>query len=426
MNYAPKTRFLFKPLLKKITVILIAVSSVIAVGCGCYIGYLIKSIPDEITLYKNSPYDFDKTGIFSKLFTLEVQTGTGGVLYEDGKYESENQNQYTAQVGLVGGIDLKKIKVNRVNEAYVIPAGNLIGVKLFCPGVLVTDICTFVSEDGASICPVTHTGIKNGDLIVGINNTDIKTVKQLSDIVKNANDKVTLTYKRDNKTYNCSIIPRADTNGTMRIGLMVKDSAAGIGTMTYYNPQDNSFGALGHAVTDPETDEIIPISEGNCDYATVANIVKGEKGIPGEMHGMFMSPLGDVTKNTDSGIYGYITDDSFANDKTPIMAASMNEVVPGKATIISTVEQNMPEQYEIEIEKISTISLDASKGMVIRITDPDLISKTGGIIQGMSGSPIIQNGKLVGAVTHVFVNDPTRGYGIFIENMLNASKKSKS
>ncbi len=418
MKYAPKTKFIKKSIIKKFAAVLAFIICFFTVGSGCYIGYLIKSIPDEITLYKNSKHNFDRTGIFSELFSLDVQAGTDGVLYEDGTLETEGTNQYTAQVSFLSGIKLKQVKVNAVSEAYLIPAGNLIGVKIFCPGALVTDICTFPSTEGINFCPAEYTGIKCGDLITKINNKDITTVEQLKNIIKDVDGQIFLTLKRDEKFYDCAITPKPDKSGTMRLGLMVKDSAAGIGTMTYYNPKDSSFGALGHAVCDPQTDKTLPILEGSCDYASVANIIKGQKGIPGEMHGMFLSPMGDITKNTENGIYGYVTDNTFSNNKTPVAAASMNEVAPGKATIISTVDESTPKEFEIEIEKVSTMSLDSSKGMVIKITDSTLLAKTGGIIQGMSGSPILQNGKLIGAVTHVFVNDPTRGYGIFIENML--------
>ena len=418
MTFSPKARRFFKTTFKS----LIVLSASLAIGISSYIGYLIYKIPDEITLYKTNEYDFDKTGIFSKLFSLNIQAGADGTVYADGSFEGNEKNQYTAQVSFMGGVNLKSIKVNRIDELYLIPSGTLMGVKLMCDGIMVTDICTYPSLKGTSICPAEHTGIKTGDLITAVNSKKINTVKELSDIIQSTSNKIQLTLSRDGKSINCTILPEKDLNGTMRIGLMVKDSAAGIGTMTYYNPQNNSFGALGHAVTEPSCDKIIPVLKGSCDYATVAEIIKGEKGMPGEMHGIFMSPLGSVTKNTENGIFGYLSDKKYAVDKMPLKAGTAGEVSEGDATILCTVDGNEPQKYSIKIEKISTLSLDASKGMIIRITDSRLLDKTGGIIQGMSGSPIIQNEKLVGAVTHVFVNDPTRGYGIFIENMLNVAR----
>ncbi len=418
MTFSPKARRFFKTTFKSLIVLL----ALLAIGLSSYIGYLIYKIPDEITLYKTNEYNFDKTGIFSKLFSLNVQAGENGTVYADGSFESNGTNQYTANVSFMGGVNLKSVKVNRIDELYLIPSGTLMGVKLMCDGIMVTDVCTYTSQKGTSICPAEYTGIKTGDLITAVNGKKTNTVKELSSIIQSGSNKIQLTFSRDGKSLNCTILPEKDLSGTLRIGLMVKDSAAGIGTMTYYNPSDNSFGALGHAVTEPSCDKVIPVLKGSCDYATVAEIIKGEKGMPGEMHGIFMSPLGTVTKNTENGIYGYLSDKNYHQGKTPLKAGSINEVCEGGATIICTVDGNNPQTYSIEIEKISTLSLDASKGMIIKITDSRLLDKTGGIIQGMSGSPIIQNNKIIGAVTHVFVNDPTRGYGIFIENMLSESK----
>ena len=223
------------------------------------------------------------------------------------------------------------------------------------------------------------------------------------------------------KTDVCSVIPQKDEQGTLRIGLTVKDSVAGIGTLTYVNPKTKSYGALGHGVCENTCDKLMPVSGGEIDTASIISVVKGKKGIPGELHGMFASPLGTVKANTELGLFGDVRDNNFIKADFAVPVSERSAVKCGRAQIICCVNGTDTDVYDIEIEKIPSVSFESTKGMIIKITDERLLNLTGGIVQGMSGSPIIQSGKLVGAVTHVLVNDPTRGYGIFIENMLKAA-----
>jgi stage IV sporulation protein B len=219
----------------------------------------------------------------------------------------------------------------------------------------------------------------------------------------------------------------SQSDGSFKIGAWVKDAASGIGTLTFYDPDSKSFAALGHGICDTETGELLTIGNGQILASSIVSIDKGEKGIPGELNGIFKddSPiLGEIKSNNNCGIFG-TSESDLLSTANRIPVAARDEVKPGSAYILANIEGNKIEKFNIEIIRIMPKAISSQKGMIIRITDEKLISKTGGIVQGMSGSPILQNGRIVGAVTHVFVNDPTRGYGIFIENMLAEAEKAK-
>ncbi|MDF2567582.1 MAG: stage sporulation protein, partial [Oscillospiraceae bacterium] len=216
------------------------------------------------------------------------------------------------------------------------------------------------------------------------------------------------------------------TDNTFKIGLWVRDSSAGIGTVTFYNPENSVFGGLGHAVCDVDTGQVMPIMSGEVVDVNINGVTRGSSGSPGELKGSFSSnkDSGSIAVNNETGVFGVLYQNPSNHSAIPI--AMKQEVKTGKATIFTTVSGNTPQEYKINIEKVNLNDNSMTKNMVIKITDPELLQKTGGIVQGMSGSPIMQNGVLVGAVTHVFINDPTKGYGIFIENMYNHSKAVKT
>ena len=233
-----------------------------------------------------------------------------------------------------------------------------------------------------------------------------------------------MTIKRDNELLEIYVTPiKSEIDKSYKIGAWVRDETQGIGTITYYNPKSYTFGALGHGITDIDTRKIIPIKNGKIMKAEITSIKKGQRGIPGELTGAIYdteeAQLGTIELNTSQGIFGKLDPKKMkAFPKKSFPIAFQNEIHEGKAIILSNISGDKIEEFEIVIQKVSRFQQDISKGMIIKITDPRLLDKTNGIIQGMSGSPIIQDGKLVGAVTHVFVHDPTKGYGIFIENML--------
>ena len=311
----------------------------------------------------------------------------------------------------------------------VIPGGKSIGVTLNTDGVTVTGVSEILCNDGSHLSPAKDAGLKPGDIIKEVNKQPIGDVSELCEVISTSNgDSVPIMYMRNNKNINAVIKPLiSKEDGKYKIGAWVKDATSGIGTLTFYEPDTKIFAALGHGICNPDSGELLQINGGNLLNSTVIDINKSQKGSPGELKGIFAENgdcIGTVHRNSDSGISGEITTD-FQLDNKPVPIAPSYEIMPGKAQILTNIEGERIDAFDVKIIKIVHNSDSISKNMIIEVTDRSLIEKTGGIVQGMSGSPILQNGRIVGAVTHVFVNDPTRGYGIFIENMLAEAEKIK-
>ncbi len=286
--------------------------------------------------------------------------------------------------------------------------GEGIGVKLLATGVLVMGLDR------------TDTELKIGDIILSVNDQKVEANADLEEIVKESNGKaLTLKVSREGTEFVTSITPiKQENNAGYKLGLWVKDSSAGVGTVTFYELNKQSFAALGHAVTETQENYILPITSGGITRTNIYAIQKGVPKVPGELKGTITNDiLGEIYGNTDKGIYGHILKEDFLKEKQEIEIASKTEIQEKEASIFCTLDDNVVREYQIQIEKVLLTST-GNKNMIIKITDEDLINKTGGIVQGMSGSPIVQDGKLIGAVTHVFLNDPTKGYGVFIENMI--------
>lgn len=326
-------------------------------------------------------------------------------------------------LNLFGKIPLKETKVNVVERTAVIPMGKAIGMKLYTDGVLVVGMSEINGKK-----PYENTGIQEGDRIIKINNEKINDSDQLIETVNKSGGKnLEVTYKRDDKTITTSISPVKVDDNSYKIGLWIRDSAAGVGTMTFYEPSSKMFAALGHGITDIDTSDIITIASGQLVTTNIMSIVKGEKGNPGEIRGSIDKgdTIGTISKNTRFGIYGGISKLSSLNvsSSKQMQVALRNEIKAGKAQIMCELENEKTEKYDIEIQKVFYNNNENNKSMFIKITDNRLLEKTGGIIQGMSGAPIIQNNKFVGAVTHVLVNDPTAGYGVFADIMIQQLRK---
>ncbi|MDP5273615.1 SpoIVB peptidase [Chengkuizengella axinellae] len=330
------------------------------------------------------------------------------------------------QLKLFGKIPFKKVRVNIMPDLKVIPGGQTIGVKLKSDGVLVVGHHLVAASDDNKISPGEKAKVKLGDLITKINKQKITEVSKVSDVVNEAGEKgkaINLTLLRDGKEVKVKLKPVFDVeDNKYRLGLYIRDSAAGVGTLTFYSSDLKKYGALGHTITDMDTNTPIVVGKGEIVHSKVTSISKSKNGTPGEKRAILSNQgkvLGNITKNTPFGIFGNmdkLPDHGIMNKALPV--AFSEEIKQGPAQILTVVDGQKVEAFDIEIKHIAEQNAPATKGMIIKITDQRLIEKTGGIVQGMSGSPIIQDGKIIGAVTHVFVNDPTSGYGCFIEWML--------
>mgnify|MGYP004624658237 FL=1 len=295
--------------------------------------------------------------------------------------------------------------------------GRPIGVKLFSDGVLVIGF-----SDGES--PAKDCGLKKGDIITALDGAELDSIEDLRTCLnENGGGAAALTVKRGSRTLTLEAAPQQDESGEYRLGAWVRDSMAGIGTMTFYEPGSGAFGALGHGVTDVDTAKLLPLDHGSIMAASVKAVKKGERGAPGELKGEFdfSRDCGTLYANTDCGIFGRLSPqdaEALGGKRYPI--AKRDEIRLGQAAILAAVSGSEAKEYAIEIEKVYPAA-DTTRNLLLRVTDEALLAQTGGVVQGMSGSPIVQNGRIVGAVTHVLLDDPGRGYGIFIENMLDAA-----
>lgn len=331
----------------------------------------------------------------------------------------------TEQLSLFGIFPIKNVSVTEVAEPVVIPCGTPFGIKLLTEGVLVVELTGFDSGKGIT-SPAREAGIEEGDIIVSISGKQVSSNKDVSKIIEESGgNTLGVEFIRDGEKRVAFIKPlESAADGCYKAGMWVRDSSAGIGTITFYDPSTKIFAGLGHPVCDADTGEILAMAEGEAADVFISGIRKSCEGSPGELIGMFESDeaCGNLLLNDSSGIYGRMDECPSLHGAVPV--AMSQEVTTGPAIIYATVSGSKPEIYAVEIEKIDYSSGDDCRNLVVHVTDERLLDKAGGIVQGMSGSPIIQNGKLVGAVTHVLVRDPTRGYGIFAETMLQSAAQA--
>lgn len=318
------------------------------------------------------------------------------------------------QYKLFGTIPIKSVTVAKLDDTRVYVGGVPFGIKFSTKGVSV------VGFEDESNNPAYRAGLRLYDTIIKVNGREISGIADLSRAAESGKE-LELTYIRAGKEGRVKFTPGySQSEGKHTLGIWLKDSGAGIGTLTYAL-EDGSFGGLGHGICDGETGELVPIYNGSVLGVTVNGIVRGQRGAPGELKGYFnSSKTGALYKNTENGVFGVMTQISDSIKDKTYSIGLRGELEEGAATVICTLADNVRREYSIEISAINRNAM-GNKCFTVKITDEKLLEATGGIVQGMSGSPIIQNGKLVGAVTHVLINDPTTGYGIFIENMLNAA-----
>ncbi len=382
----------------------------------------ITSIPDSIILLQGESLDI-KT-----ILGLSFSDSSGKTI-EAVASDTQKISNKVGKLDLslnLGNFSLKDITVNVIPNTVVIPGGEAIGLRLYTSGVLVVGMSEIVGTDNKTYSPYKESGIKEGDMIVKVDDESVTCTSDLISKVNECNGKeIEITYVRNGNNYTTEMLPTKTEENEYKLGLWVRDAATGVGTITYYDPQSKMFGALGHGILDVDTNKLIDIAKGEVITSKIVSIIKGEKGSPGEVQGSIDNGkvIGEVYKNTNFGIYGKLTNTDILENGKELEVMPRDEVKTGKATIICTLDDNKRAEYEIEIERVYTATNRSNKNMIIKVTDERLLEKTGGIIQGMSGSPIIQDGKFVGAVTHVMVNNPEKGYGIFADTMLKQMKE---
>ncbi|MBQ2282892.1 MAG: SpoIVB peptidase [Agathobacter sp.] len=398
--------------------------------CWIYLCWLIcfgyqlflSEIPDKIYLPEGQELKIEA----SIPITIRVKEETDGkeVMQELIWNEIEDEKtEYSAVCYFLGVIPVKEIEVSVVAEQAVYASGRVVGIYEETNGVLVLQTTSVEALNGVEYEPAANR-ILEGDYITHINHAKVEDKEELIELInENGAQKMTVTLIRKNESIDVAVTPVPVEDNKFMLGLWVKDDMAGIGTLTYYET-DGSFGALGHGITDGETGQILNTEKGTLYRMALAGIQKGKAGEPGELKGLIYygksNALGDISTNCKEGIYGTLQEDdlgkySLSDQLYPV--AYKQEIKQDKAYILSDISGEVV-SYEIQISEVDYEPVESNKGIRFTVTDPDLIKLTGGIVQGMSGSPIIQNGRIVGAVTHVLVNDPARGYGIFIENML--------
>ncbi|NLK72399.1 MAG: SpoIVB peptidase [Clostridiales bacterium] len=400
------------------------------------VSYSIYSMPDNIDIFENETRSFHVNFPFEASFNDESKeiikyTNKSNTLSQSLNISPLQLGNSQIDIKLFGKIPVKEISVNIVPDCQVIPGGHSIGVKMNIKGVLVVGMEEIETSDGTRINPSLESGLQIGDVILSINGINVNDAVHVQNIINDSMDEVKIKVKRKEEILNFSVRPvYSKIDEKYRIGLWVRDKTAGVGTLTYYNTQNKTFGALGHAITDIDTGIILNVNNGEILNSKVLSVQHGKSGYPGEIKGIFYEadkPIGALKANTQFGIFGEIyngINNPMFSEAIPI--GYQNDIKKGKAYILTTLEENKIEKFEIYIEKINYQTRPNTKSMVIRVTDDRLLKKSGGIVQGMSGSPILQDGKLIGAVTHVFVNDPSKGYAIFIEWMLRTCEQYNS
>ena len=371
--------------------------------------YTASLVPDDMYFMQNEPTEIKSLPMIELVPKSEGQSraASGGT----------QQLVYTAK--LFGVLPVKTVNVSVTDQRMVLVAGTPFGVKMFSDGVMVVGFSDIETATG-NVCPAKSAGLQTGDVITKLGDTRVQSNTDVERYInRNGNSIVKVTFIRDGIELAVKLVPVKAESGGYRTGMWVRDSSAGVGTMTFCDVNKGLFAGLGHGIKDTDTQKDIPLLSGEIVAVKITGYTPSSNGEAGELKGSFMSefPIGRVWANSTNGVYGSI----FSLPEGKLMTvASPSQVETGQATILTTIDGTIPKEYDIVIEKISLTGTNQSKNMVIRVTDTELLEKTGGIVQGMSGSPIIQNGRLVGAVTHVFINQVNRGYGVFAQNMVQS------
>lgn len=393
----------------------------------CLVGYMVyhyvdDSIPDYLMTYVGEEEEIELPSIFDTEETVEalsVKNHSGGF-----SMLSEETGEYQVPVKLFGVVPVKNVDVKVIRKMKVAPSGQPIGIYVETNGLLVLDTAEIEGRDGLTYAPGENV-LKAGDYILKWDETPVATIRDLNEEIQRTKDKkVSVLLRRNGEQVKVAVRPILATDRTYKIGTWVREDTQGIGTLTYVT-EEGKFGTLGHGITDVDTGTLLNLHGGELFQTKILDITRGTKGEPGELQGYInmvaTNEIGQISRNTDVGVFGKMESDRIEEYAGDFVSVGMKQdIKEGKAYIHANLE-GKPRKYEIQIEEINLNSMD-NKSMEIRVTDSRLLQLTGGIVQGMSGSPIIQDGKLVGAVTHVLVDDPSRGYGVFIETMLSQQK----
>ncbi len=405
----------------------------------------ILVMPSRITVFEGEEYICD----FKSPFYVSIKADNSGIININNINNINNTNKDFIKLSkpirlkpkkkgianidlkIYGLIPLRLMHINVVPKNEIAACGNSVGIKMNFNGILVVALSDVDLNDGSKTFPAKQSGLKPGDILLEANNTQLKRVDDLINHVNNSNgSSIKFKFKRGSFINNIDVTPaKSHSDNKYHIGAWARDNTVGIGTLTYYNPQNMYFGALGHGITDIDLGALMPVSSGQILETSVLSIKKGKHGTPGELKGTFTNldnELGKIKENCNFGIFGKINADAVKKIPSKYYQIGLkSEIHPGSATILANIDNKTVEEYTIEIQRVLRNTFNDQKGLIIKVTDKRLLDKTGGIVQGMSGSPIIQDNRLIGAVTHVLINDPTRGFGIFIENMLNNFDEQK-
>lgn len=406
--------------------------SVVFTGVFSYY-YMLRMIPNHLNIVVNEHGEFNfRLPLGAKLSTEseEVVLGNGSNIpsneirissNEPFSIYSKNRGRYTLGLKLFGWLEFKNIQVDVVDTQYAVPCGFPIGIYLESDGILVIGTGE-VSDKSGSVVEPAYGILKSGDYIREVNHKVIADKEELIQMVQDSRGQdLVLTVRRKDQWMDVRVTPVCSEAGEYKLGVWVRDDTQGIGTLTYIDAHGN-FGALGHGISDSDTGDVVEVSGGNLYQTEIKAVEKGKIGKPGVMSGVIYygddSLLGDIRKNTTEGIFGTANSKLRAMaDAAPVKIGYKQEIHTGEAWVRSSISGHSKD-YKIKILKVDTSNSNKNKGLVIQVVDEELLALTGGIVQGMSGSPILQDGKLIGAVTHVFIQDSTKGYGIFVENML--------
>ncbi len=397
---------------------------VVMIAVMVFMGYYAVNYPEVIYVKENDEFYLHNNFLYSLKSKDDVVETSSMNVYKINADKLTDKTE--AKLYALGNIPIKDVEIISIpDNLTLIPSGQSIGVKLETKGVLVVGMEEINDENGNSKIPAEIAGLKIGDILVSINNIEVENSEHVSDLInEKLGEPIDVVISRHGEYKSFTILPiKSIDYNSYKIGLWVKDSTAGVGTMTFVEPNSREYGALGHAISDYETGERLPVKDGEVLKTKITSIKQGKKGEAGELKGIFLEQeetLGNIMNNSPYGVFGTINMKSMSNFNldNALEIGLRYEVEEGPAQIYTTLDDNETKKFDIEIEKVNVQSTQETKSMIINITDPKLLEKSGGIVQGMSGSPIIQNNKIIGAVTHVFVNDPTKGYGIFIEWML--------